>query len=427
MHINEQRVNGSLYTGWIVFWVTASFYFYDYLLRLAPAVMMDSMIEQYKFTVNQFALIDASFYYAYTPLQLFAGPLIDEYGTKRIVPMATVACLLGTLIAASAASFHWHLASRLLIGFGSAFAFVAVLKSASEWLPSSYYPFLSGLTTTLGMIGGVVAEITLPSLLKYGSFAFYMCAAALALLILVLALLFLKDPPHSTKNTESELNKKGINLSLIFTDIYTVLSRSITWRVGLIGCFLFTPIQIYITWSKSFHMHAMHISEETSGMMSSMLFWGLAISAPMVGWLSNFFATWLRKYLLAFCSVCSAIMMSVLLSSSHHWSVESTSALLFFIGVSTASQPLVFVIIKDAFPAHLTATAVASVNMIVNLSSYLQPFIGQMIQSGQSVSFELASWQRALSILPIMLLISFVLSITLSQQQGNTPHEHQPQ
>ncbi len=47
---------------------------------------------------------------------------------------------------------------RLLVGFGSAFAFVGVLKLATIWLPEDKLGMVAGAATALGTIGAMVGD-----------------------------------------------------------------------------------------------------------------------------------------------------------------------------------------------------------------------------------------------------------------------------
>ena len=387
-----------------MFAITAFFYFYDFLLRLAPTVMMDDILKDYGITAAQFGYLDASFYYTYTPLQLFAGPFLDEFGSRRILPSAITACFIGTVMAALGGHFYWLIASRVLIGFGSAFAFVAVLKVASEWLPESYYPFLSGLTTTLGMLGGVVAEAALPLLVTYDPSLFYFTAAFIAVCIFTASLFAIED-----KNAHEDNN---LHLGALFADIKTALTKLQTWHIGLIGCFLFAPIQLFVTWQKSYFMHSMHITERASAHLSSMIFWGIAVGAPSIGYVTNLLPNEAKKKVLAVCSSLACVLMAVCLYAAPFLNFWLIGLLLLLLGFFTGAQPLVFVLIRPHFPHRLTATAIASVNMLINSSSFIQPYVGGFLQHSHN-AFVLVDWQKGLSVVVLMLALSAILSALL--------------
>ena len=396
--------------GWFLFGLTALFYYYDFILRMIPSVMMDNIISVYNIDATDFAILESSFYFMYTPLQLLAGPVVDEYGSRRIFPLAILCCLIGSVL--SALEFHFYLLifARMLIGFGSAFAFIIVLKTASEWLPSYYYPFLTGLTTTLGMVGGVTAEIVLPLLIHQGAQFLYICCAVFATILISVSIVYMKD---------KEEHKEDIDFQTILYDVYTLLSIRQLWIIGIVGCMLFSPIQIFIIWAKSFYMQTIGVDETNAAIITSMLFWGFASGAPFNGWLAS--QTLNKNMIIRTGSLLAMINMIVIIFVSN--SVWYNAMLMFTLGLFISSQCLVFVYAKNLVSPHLTATAVATTNMIVNLSSYIQPIIGKCL-SYYHLQYEhglnyytLTNWRIALSIVPFMLFISFIASFFLDENE----------
>ncbi|MEC8063496.1 MAG: MFS transporter [Pseudomonadota bacterium] len=393
--------------GWVMFWITSGFYFYDFSLRLIPSVMLEEITATYKITPQQFGFLESSFYFMYTPMQLFAGPLIDEFGASKIVPLAVACCLIGSIMSALEINFTILIIARLLIGFGSAFAFIAVLKTASEWLPKHYYPILSGIATGLGSLGGIAAEVFIPMGVQYGAPIIYFGSAVISLVLLLLSCMFIYDKEDHSLTT--------FNFYRIANDIYAVITRRQIWIIGLVGCFMYTPLQIFIAWAKSFFMQNYQVSEAFSGQLTSMIFWGLVIGAPLNGWLAS--QTDNKKRLLYVGSAISLICMCLLLVKV--WSVSIAALLLFFIGCFVGAQQLVFVFAKDLVPDHLTATSIATTNMIVNLSSYIQPLLGYMLipETSNPLHYTFSSWQAALSIIPILLVCSLILIMFIEEKE----------
>ena len=417
MSPNQTSHHPSLTTAWIIFSIAAIFYFYDFLLRLAPAVMMDEILASYNISAEEFGLLESSFYFTYIPVQLFAGPLIDEYGNRKILPIAIAACLIGTLLAATELSFTFLIIARMLIGLGSSFAFAAVLKTAADWFPSPYYSFLAGLTTTLGMLGGVVAEVLLPPIIDISVTLFYGLATLIAVLLLVLARIYIAD--------KEDPSRQENDFMVLIKDIGRVLGSLRTWQIGLIGCGLFTPIQLFVTWSKGFFSQSMQITPMQAGEISSLVFWGLGLAAPLIGWLVNYFSKNVYKWTLVLGSLLSLVLMTIILYLPHSLSLTQMQIMVFLLGISTAVQPLVFVLIKDDFDSHISATAVTGVNMIINLSSYFQPIIGRMIRGntpGDIKQFTLASWQHGLQVILWLLALSCILALTLKPHHFNQDH-----
>ena len=389
---------------WAMYIVASSFYFYDFILKLIPSIMMENIIKRLSISTEEFGYVELSFYAIYTPMQLLCGPLLDEYGQRKILPFVIGLCLIGSMISAVTTNYTVYIIARLLIGMGSAFAFVTVLKIASEWLPEKIYPLLAGLTTTFGMLGGIVSESIAPLFNKYDQIYFYSIIVVIGLLLLIGSIIVVKDREDHEQN--------GLNIRLILNDIRQIISKKQVLVAGLIGMCMFAPIQIFVPWAISFFSQDLGVNELAGGNITSMIFWGACIFAPILGWIAGKIEK--KRRLLLFGNILSLIGMTMILYSAQT-NIWTSMLLMLITGIGVAIQPLVFVYSSREVDLHLTATAVAITNFIINLSSLIQPYVGkQLIEVSEQV-YSLESWRNALCIIPIMLLINCLLIFMLKE------------
>src|SRR5262249_20481699 len=99
------------------------------------------------------------YYFAYSPMQMPVGMLMDRFGPRRLLTFACLCCTLGSWMFTLTSSMFLVGGGRFLVGFGSSFAFVGVLSLAVRWLPRRYFSLVAGLMTTLGMLGLVYGEV----------------------------------------------------------------------------------------------------------------------------------------------------------------------------------------------------------------------------------------------------------------------------
>jgi len=79
----------------IVAWlVTSLYYFYQYVARSAPAVMMPQLSEAFGLTAAGLAGLLGLFYWAYSPFSLLAGVAMDQLGARLTVPIEGEAAML---------------------------------------------------------------------------------------------------------------------------------------------------------------------------------------------------------------------------------------------------------------------------------------------------------------------------------------------
>src|SRR5262245_64674144 len=104
-------------TAAIAWLVTAVYYFYQYALRSAPAVMMPQLSEAFGLSAMGVASMVGLFYWGYSPFSLVAGVAMDRLGPRKVVPLGAAAVGVGALLFATGSS---QLASlgRLLQGAG---------------------------------------------------------------------------------------------------------------------------------------------------------------------------------------------------------------------------------------------------------------------------------------------------------------------
>ena len=124
--------------AWFMCGLAAVFYAYEYILRVLPSVLVPSLMQTLQIGTTQIGIIASLYYLTYTPMQLFVGTMMDHFGVRWPLTIATIACAMGIYIFSFPVLLYTKL-GMLLIGFGSAFAFVGVLKLASDWLPERYF------------------------------------------------------------------------------------------------------------------------------------------------------------------------------------------------------------------------------------------------------------------------------------------------
>ena len=77
-------MNRGLRTAAIAWLITAVYYFYQYILRSAPAVMMPQLSEAFGLSALGVASMVGLFYYGYSPFSLVAGTALERLGPRRV-------------------------------------------------------------------------------------------------------------------------------------------------------------------------------------------------------------------------------------------------------------------------------------------------------------------------------------------------------
>src|SRR6476619_7102716 len=186
-------------TATIAWLVTAVYYFYQYSLRSAPAVMMPQLSEAFGLTTMGVASLAGLFYYSYSPFSLIAGVALDRLGPRSVVPIGAAAVGVGALLFASGNPQAAGI-GRLLQGAGGVFALIGAAYIATANFPASRAATLIGATQMFGMAGGSAGQFVVGPLIGAGvpwtTFWFAMGVGGLAISAL-LAVLLPKEPPKA--------------------------------------------------------------------------------------------------------------------------------------------------------------------------------------------------------------------------------------
>src|SRR5690606_9072077 len=138
----------------------------EYFLRVAPSVMITDLYKAYHIGAGVFGVISAAYLYAYAPMQLPVGVLMDRYGARKLLTLATLICGIGSILFGVAPTVWLSIVSRLMMGVGSAFAFIGMVYISSHWFHGKILALLIGAGNSIGMLGAVVGEGPLSQLVQ---------------------------------------------------------------------------------------------------------------------------------------------------------------------------------------------------------------------------------------------------------------------
>src|SRR6267142_633371 len=152
----------------VVAWLlTAVFYFYQYAMRSAPAVMMPQLSTAFGISALGVASIVGLFYYGYSPFSLVAGAAMDRLGPKKVVPVGAAVVGIGALLFGSGGSQAASI-GRFLQGAGGVFALVGAAYIATKNFPASRAATLIGATQMFGMAGGSAGQFVVGPIIGRG-------------------------------------------------------------------------------------------------------------------------------------------------------------------------------------------------------------------------------------------------------------------
>lgn len=401
--------------AWGVCGLGALFYCYEYFLRVTPSVMMQELMTSFNITAAAVSNLAAFYYYAYTPMQLPVGVLMDRYGPRLLLTLACLACVLGTYFFASS---HLGVAQtgRFLVGFGSAFAFVGVLKLATLWLPPHRFAMVAGITTSLGMLGGCFGDAVLaPIVAKTGWHEAIYYSVIVGAILAVFLWMFIpgsnRKPPHH--------DHPAMSYNQLLREMVVLIRNPQMWLVGLVGALLYLPLSAFAElWGVAYLQRTYNLSSSKAALFNLTIFLGWAVGGPLLGWISDHLKN--RRRPIIVCALIATLVITLILYMPAFFQghLGFLAFALFVFGVFTSVQVVVFAIARELNISGLAGTALAVTNMLVMIGGTLsQPLIGRFLQfisqktehNTQFVGlshFSAHDFQYALVILPIGILLA---------------------
>ena len=393
----------------VVVWIlTAVFYFYQYAMRSAPAVMMPELAEAFSITAVAVASIVGLFYYGYSPFSLVAGAAMDRFGPRLLVPFAAMVVGVGALLFASA-NTQAASVGRFLQGAGGVFALVGAIYVATKNFPASQAATLIGATQMFGMAGGSAGQFVVGPMISGGVAwnHFWIGMGVLGLLIGV-ALFFLIPSEKTQPAAGGGLREVARAFAVVFKNPQSILC-------GLIAGLMFVPTTIFdMIWGVRFLQEAHGLDYGEAVMRSATVPFGWIIGCPLLGLLSDRLGR--RKPVIAGAAIALLACLAWILYGPP--GVLPPYLLGLLTGIVSGAAMLPYTVIKEANPPQFAGTSTGVVNFInFTFSALLGPVFGWTLQSvsAGAARMELHHFQTTFRPLLYGVAIAVVLTFLLKE------------
>ena len=393
----------------VVAWlITAVYYFYQYTLRSAPAVMMPQLSDAFGLTAMGVASMAGLFYYGYSPFSLVAGVALDRLGAKRVVPIGAAAVGIGALLFATGDGTVAS-AGRLLQGAGGVFALVGAVYIATTSFPPSHAATLIGATQMFGMAGGSAGQFVVgPAIgggLPWQQFWIVMGVAGLAISVALYVLI----PSRPSSNASPDW------LATALRSMGTVFRNPQSILCGIIAGLIFIPTTIFdMVWGVRYLQEGRGFDYATAVMRSAVVPVGWMVGCPLLGMLSDRVGR--RKPVI--------IGGAALLFACLAWILYGPADLFppyvlgFTAGLGSGAAMVPYTVIKEANPPALSGTATGVINFVnFTFSALLGPvFSGVLTRvSGGASPMALQHYQTTFEPLLYGVALAIVLTLLLKE------------
>jgi sugar phosphate permease len=107
----------------------------NYVDRSAISYAVQPLEQAFGITTAQYGIISSVFSVGYMVFAFVSGPLVDRFGTRKVLLAAVTLFSVSVALIPLAGSFAGLLIVRLLLGVGESPAFPAATRAVSRWLP----------------------------------------------------------------------------------------------------------------------------------------------------------------------------------------------------------------------------------------------------------------------------------------------------
>ena len=272
------------FSGKYIAWCTAAFFFfYQYILRVTPGIIIEDLREQFKIKAEEFATLGFIYLFAYGALQIPFGIITDKYGIKKVLLFSIAACIFSTSLFFYSEHFFLLQIARFIMGAASISAFMCSLKITTDYLPEKQKAIFMGLTLAIGSIGPIFASKFIAYILSihtWQKIGFYSnCFGIVAFLFVLVFANF----PYKKNDKIINPKDKDINYISLASQLFEILKDKKVMLYSVLTIGLYTPLSALADlWGTVFLKQKFILEAADASYTSMMLYFGLGIGSILI-------------------------------------------------------------------------------------------------------------------------------------------------
>lgn len=410
--------------GIFIWGIAAFFFLYEFFLRTFLGSLEPQIMASLRLNATSFSILGSCYYLTYGLMQIPVGIIVDRVGVKLTMSFAALVCGVAALLFAGAQGFGTGLAGRLLMGFGSSFAFIALLVIAREWFPRKNFGLFAGLSQLIGTMGPILAGGPLVLFLKAEGLDWRQLIGGLAFVgigIAVVSFIFVRIPKHSNPDA-IQLLKPRMPLR---QQVMMLLTNRQAWYVAVYSALIYTAIAtLGAIWGERVLM-AKGLNQEAAADAVSVLWIGYALGCPATGFVSDQIK---RRRTVLIALGLLAMVATGLLRWVHDGSFLLFASVFFMIGFAGGAQNVGFATIVEKVTDRLSATSMGLNNGLMLLFDTVNPVIfGVLVTvtlaNKNSNDFVSSNFNLALAYLPLLCLAAVLIAVLLIRETYCKPEQ----
>ena len=403
---------------WIIWSLAALTFCLTYIVRMVPATMVNTLMQEFRVPSLEIGTLSAYLLYSYVIMQIPVGVIVDRYGVRLALGLATGLCAATTYSFASTDLFWVTQVSRVFFGIGMAFSFIGALKLAVEWIPKQYFSVVVGITESLGMLGAASSAAIMGRCVHIYGWRNSLTVFAIILAILTIAILLIVHNKPNANNANNANNN-------IFSGLKTILIIKQTW---ILAIFLGLAFVLTITmemWGSFFLSITHNISNQQANDIISVMYICMALGCPLAGILANIFG---RRIIMLGSAMLGVILAPIIIFATN-LNCISLYLLLGGIGFTSAGAPMAYTSATEIVPKELSGLTIGFVNTVaIGIGAGFIHLIGAIIHhlytqhSGDImvIKYGISEVQPAMSIIILAAACALIISLFIKETLPRT-------
>ena len=385
-------------SAWTSSILSALFFFYTIFQMGMLNTLSENVIAHFHVSNTQLSDLASAFFYTNAIFLIPAGIMLDHFSKRKILLTVFGLSLIGSVLFAITNDWNIAVFARCLSGLGSGFSLLGCFRIVIDWFPENRRAQVMGLMVTIGLFGGVFAQTPLALLvLKTSLHTALLWNVWMGLLLWILTFLFLKDaqkslPPFKLFGLFNHLKQSALRLQNWGCGVYTSLLNLCVTVIGAL-------------WGNLYLQHVRHFSLTEASWITSMVFFGIMLGAPVIGWISDTLQHKKALMILGALLSCITIISIIYLPN---FSVFSAMSLFFILGFLSGVQVLTYPFVVESNPPALASSATSVIPLSINLGAALMQLVFGML-------VDHASYMAAMLALLIAATISLVIALFLKE------------
>jgi MFS family permease len=398
---------------WVMVAALTSIFAMSQAYRTLPAIVANAIEAEFHLSAQAIGFFAGAFHLSFGLMQLFVGVALDRYGPKWTVTVFFSVAVLGAILCAAAPNFAVLIAGQILLGIGSAPAFLAVLLFIGQVYPPNRFTSISGYAMSFGGVGMLATATPLAFVVQTWSWrASFVLLALGSALALVATFVLVRDKPRASAAVET--------LGTAFKQATLLFRAPQTAGILVLGAITYSSmLALRGLWIVPLFVQRHHFTLVQAGNVVLILSIAMLLS-PMIFGRIDPGARWRRQLIVAGAVVAAGLILA--LGWAMPRSAGADIALTLAIGLISGFIILQYADVRASYPPEVAGRALA----IFTMSMFLGVAIVQYL-TGLVAGFVIAYGQEPLfavhATLTLLLVAASMAFVALPRAQPNKPNE----